>query len=290
MTDSEPFRRPAELMRRYGLRAKKKWGQNFLHDVKVARAIVRASTVGADDTVVEIGAGLGAITGLLASAARRVVAIERDRELAEVLRREFEGVANVEIREQNALNFDFAALDEPAVEVVGNLPYNISSPLIFHLIDQRAHIRCATVMLQRELAQRLVASPGSRLYGAPSVSCRQFAELKLCLQVGRGAFAPPPRVDSSVIQLCMRHQPLCQVDPRVFREVVRAAFGARRKTLRRALAAAYPADRVERALKATGISPTVRAETLDVAQFGNLANALTSAESENRPDRLPERC
>lgn len=273
MSKSVAFPSPNVMLRRHGLRAKKSWGQNFLHDPGVASAIVAASGVSADDTVVEIGAGLGALTHLLAARAGRVIAIERDRELAHVLRLELEGRANVEVVEANALTYDLAALGERVI-VVGNLPYHISSPLLFHLLEQRAAVRHAVLMFQRELAQRLLEGPGSRLYGAPSVSCRQYAELRACLQVGRGAFTPAPRVDSTVVRLDMREQPLAPADEQAFRVLVRTAFASRRKTLRRALAGAYPADAIERAITGCGIAPSARAETLSVEQFACLAEAL----------------
>lgn len=273
MSGLDAFLSPSALLRAHDLRAKKPWGQNFLHDPAVAAAIVRASGATAADTVVEIGAGLGALTSLLAQAAGQVIAIERDRDLVAVLRAELGQRDNVQIVEDNALTFQISSLGR-RVLVVGNLPYHISSQLLFRLIDQRRHISSATLMLQRELAQRLLASPGSRLYGAPSVSCRQFAQLESCLQVGRGAFTPAPRVDSTVIKLVMRDQPLCPVDESLFRAVVRAAFASRRKMLRRALTAAYAADRVDRALDLAEIDPTARAETLTVEQFGRLATAL----------------
>jgi len=269
----DTFVSPAKLLQRYNLRAKKHWGQNFLHDASVVRAIADAAQIEPNDTVVEIGAGLGAMTGILAQRAARVIAVERDRELAAVLRDVFGQTSNIEVAETNALTFSFLNFDEPVV-VVGNLPFHISSPLIFHLLDQRQHIRAAIVMLQREPAQRLVAEPGSRVYGAPSVTCQQYADLSVCLQVKRGAFLPPPRVDSTVIRLRMRTQPLGAADPVRFRAVVRAAFARRRKMLRRALAAQYPVDAVERALADAEIASDTRAECLSVLQFVRLTNAL----------------
>jgi 16S rRNA (adenine1518-N6/adenine1519-N6)-dimethyltransferase len=264
---------PTTLMRRYNLRPKKSWGQCFLHDPSVLGRIVDEAGVTAADTVVEIGAGLGALTAHLAARAARVIAVERDRELAEVLRRELGGHPRVEVREANALTVDLAPL--APVLVVGNLPYNIASPLLFRLLEQRASIRSATLMLQLELAERLVALPGGRTYGAPSVLCQRAAEVRLCFVVRRGAFVPRPRVDSAVIRLAMR--PPTESDAAVD-EVVHAAFRFRRKMLRRGLSATYPPAAVHWALASAGVDGDRRAETLSVAEFEALARSLAARE------------
>lgn len=267
------YRAPAELLRRYGLQAKKTWGQCFLHEPRVAQRIVEAVAGSPDETVVEIGAGLGALTGLLARRYRRVLAIERDRELVAVLREELADETTVEIIEANALTFDYAALGTP-VHVVGNLPYNISSPLLFHLLAQRSSLRSITVMLQRELAQRLAAAPGSRLYGAPTVTISRVATVSEVLQVRRGAFLPPPKVDSTVLRLTPRDDVGDRLTDAHFEHVVRTAFGARRKMLRGALAATFTREGTDGALAAAGVAGERRAETLDLADFQRLAAAL----------------
>lgn len=275
---------PSQLMRRYGLRAKRSWGQNFLHDPRIAARIVDLAQPRAGDTVVEIGAGLGALTDLLAARCARLVAIERDRELVEVLRERFGGCSNVEIAATNALRFDYAQFSPPAL-VVGNLPYHISSQLLFALVDQRAGVREAVVMLQRELADRLAAGPGSRTYGAPSVLLQQLADIEVCLQVGRGAFTPAPKVDSTVLRLRMRAQPRHPTDEQTFRRLVRAAFGNRRKTLPRALSPVFSRERVVASLQQLGLSPLVRAEQLDIAAFAELASELAE---DARRERDPQ--
>jgi 16S rRNA (adenine1518-N6/adenine1519-N6)-dimethyltransferase len=267
---------PSTLLRRYGLQAKKSWGQCFLHDPSVLDRIVIAAGVGADDVVLEIGAGLGSLTARLAAAARRVIAVERDRELAEVLRAELGSDAKVELQEANALTFDFAALGEPLV-VVGNLPYNIASPLLFRILEQRAVVRRATVMLQRELAARLAAPPGERLYGAPSVLLQDAAQVRLCFVVPGGAFVPRPRVESAVLRLDFRESPLSGVPFAQLQRVVHAAFRQRRKTLRRALESAFGAQAVAAALERTGLDGSRRGETLSPQEFGELAAALAEA-------------
>jgi 16S rRNA (adenine1518-N6/adenine1519-N6)-dimethyltransferase len=265
---------PGEVLRRYGLRPKKSWGQCFLHDPSVVARIADDALVDRDDTVIEIGAGLGTLTAALAARARRVIAIERDRELVVVLRAELGHLSHVEVREENALTFDFAAIG--AAVVVGNLPYNIASPLIFHLLEQRAAIRRATLMVQLELAQRLAAPPGSRTYGVPSVLCQFAAQTSVRFIVRSGAFVPRPRVDSAVVRLEMRDRSPIAVEEQALRDLVHAAFRFRRKTLRRALAASYPAEAVTRALLAAGVDGARRAESLNLEEFGAIACALGS--------------
>jgi len=264
---------PSELMRRHGLRAKKSWGQCFLHDPSVLDRIVAASSISGDDVVLEIGAGLGSLTCRLAAAARRVIAVERDRDLAAVLRTELQAVPTLEVVEANALTIELASFGD-ALVVVGNLPYNIASPLLFRLLAQRSVVQRATLMLQRELADRLVAPPGSRLYGAPSVLLQDLAEVRLCFVVPGGAFVPRPRVDSAVLRLDFRAEPRSGLPFERLQPVVHAAFAQRRKTLRRSLESAYDRDPIEQALAQTGLDGSRRGETLSGLEFGALARAL----------------
>jgi 16S rRNA (adenine1518-N6/adenine1519-N6)-dimethyltransferase len=269
---------PSALLRRYGLRAKKSWGQCFLHDPSVLDRIVVATGVGVEDAVLEIGAGLGSLTARLCAVARRVIAVERDRELAEVLRTELGSDAKLELLEANALTLELAALGEPLV-VVGNLPYNIASPLLFRILEQRAVVRRATLMLQRELAERLAAPPGGRLYGAPSVLLQDAAQVRLCFVVPGGAFVPRPRVESAVLRLDFREHPRSGVPFPQLQRVVHAAFRQRRKTLRRALESAFGAAAVSAALEWSNLDGSRRGETLSVEEFGALATALAAVEA-----------
>ncbi len=270
---------PAAILRRHGLHAKKGLGQCFLHDRKVVERIVAAAGLCSEHEVVEIGPGLGILTRSLLDAAGRVFAVERDRDMVAVLRKELPAA---EVLQMDALKLDLERLTRDhsvasPLQVLGNLPYNITSPLLFHLLDQRDHLEAATFMVQREVAQRLCATPGDgKVYGAPSVICQRLAHVSLCFTVGRGAFFPAPRVDSAVVRLVMRDEPRVQVDDDVFSEVVRAAFNQRRKTLRRSLASKYKRDEVEQALEASGVDGGRRAETLSVEEFGALANRLAS--------------
>lgn len=270
-----------ELLGRYGLRAKKSWGQNFLVDGNTRRRIAGAAGLTAADVAVEIGAGLGALTGHLAAAAGKVIAIERDPELAQVLRHELASLATVAIAETDALTFDFAAAAAAAgrpLVVVGNLPYQITSPLLFAIVEGARGgtvIDRALLMVQREVAERVVAGPGSKSYGRLSVMVQQQAAVEVLFDVSAGAFHPRPAVTSTVMRVVPRRTPLAPVrDAAVFAAVVRAAFSTRRKMLRRSLAAPFGDDRARAALAAAGIAETRRGEELAVVDFARLADAL----------------
>jgi 16S rRNA (adenine1518-N6/adenine1519-N6)-dimethyltransferase len=270
------------LLSRHGLRAKKSWGQNFLVDPNTRRRIVAAAAPAADDVVVEIGAGLGAITAGLAEVAGRVIAIERDPDLVPLLEAELAARDNVTVSPTDALEFDFAAAAREAgrpLVVVGNLPYQITSPLLFAILDAGAAVARAVLMVQREVAERIVAAPGSKIYGRLSVMAQQQAAVEILFHVGAGAFHPPPAVTSTVLRATPRTAPLAAVpDPALFAAVVRAAFATRRKMLRRALAPAFGEEPARAALAQAGIAETRRAEELSVAELARLASALREIE------------
>lgn len=275
---------PRRVLARHGLRAKKSWGQSFLHDRSVIGRIVAGLGAGPDDVVVEIGAGLGTLTGALLQAEpppRRVLAVERDPDMQEVLRAELGGEPRFELVAADATHFDFGAAGRTAgrpLVIAGNLPYQIASALVLGVVEgmRAGAIARAVVMVQREMAQRIVAPPGSRIYGRLSVAVAQHAEAKLLFHVRPGSFHPAPAVTSSVVRLVARPGPLAPVrDPALFEEIVKLAFGTRRKMLRRALAGLGDA-RVAAALGTSGIDGTRRAEELSVAEFARLADALGS--------------
>jgi 16S rRNA (adenine1518-N6/adenine1519-N6)-dimethyltransferase len=281
---------PRRILARYGLTAKKAWGQNFLRDRSVLARIVAAAGAGADDVVVEIGAGLGALTAALLRAdpaPARVVALERDPDMLAVLAGEFRAGSRVEVVAADAAHFDFAAAAQAAgrpLIVVGNLPYQIASTLILALVaaGRGGAVARAVVMVQREMAQRMVAPPGSRVYGRLTVAITQYAAARTLFNVRPGSFHPAPAVTSSVLTLVPRAAPLAPVrDPAVFEEVVKQAFSTRRKMLRRALAAGFGEATASRALESSGIAGTRRAEELSVAEFARLADAL----ADPRPGR-----
>jgi 16S rRNA (adenine1518-N6/adenine1519-N6)-dimethyltransferase len=273
-----------ELLAKHGLSAKKSWGQNFLVEERTFAAIVAASVVAPDDWVIEIGAGLGTLTTRLAARARRVVALERERDMLAVLRAELGGDARVEIVEANALTFDYGAAAAAAGSppaVVGNLPYQIASPILLRVLAARAHVRRVVVMLQREVAERILARPDEDAYGALSVLVQMSGEPSLVCRVRPGAFVPPPRVDSAVIQVVPfpGGRPRAAVkDEALFVRTVDAAFRMRRKTLRNALAplAGTPA-RAAQAIEAAGVDPGRRGETLSVEELARVADRLADA-------------
>jgi len=285
-TESHPewararFPTARELLDRYGLLPKKAFGQNFLVDPRVQERIIIAADIGPSDVVVEIGAGLGALTARLVAGATKVIAIDRDPRLVDVLRIELGSRPNLEIVLGDALEFDLEAAAQAAGQslvVIGNLPYVVTSPVLFATIEAAAAgatVDRAVFMVQKEFAQRMLAPPGSRVYGRLSVMVQQMASAEILFHVGSGAFLPPPAVTSTVFRLRPRKRPLAEVgDPALFARVVREAFGARRKMLRRALEPAF-GGRAVWALEAAGIAGTRRAEELAVADFARLANAL----------------
>jgi 16S rRNA (adenine1518-N6/adenine1519-N6)-dimethyltransferase len=268
------------LLVKYGLAAKKSWGQNFLISDRVFEAIVEACALDDRTWAIEIGAGLGTLTTRLAERAERVVAIERDRDLVKVLQSELGANARVEIAEANALTFDYAAIaaraGAPPV-VVGNLPYQIASQILFRLLEARRELRRIVVMLQREMAERIVAKPATKAYGALGVMVAMSGSAKIVCRAPAGAFVPAPRVESSVVRI----EPFAGGATRApvrdearFSQVVHAAFNQRRKTLRNALRAIADDAQLDAALAATKLDGKRRGETLTVEEFAQLADAL----------------
>ncbi|MES1204296.1 MAG: 16S rRNA (adenine(1518)-N(6)/adenine(1519)-N(6))-dimethyltransferase RsmA [Pseudomonadota bacterium] len=291
MTEDAPAARkpenPRAVLARHGLEAKKSWGQNFLVDRNAHDRIARAVGAAANDVVVEIGAGLGTLTlTLLAQAVppRRVVAVERDPDMLAVLRAELGRFPSVEIRGEDAVHFDFAAAARAAggpVVVVGNLPYQITSALLFAIVDAGAAVSRATVMVQREFAERVVAPPGSKTYGRLSVMVQQRMETKILFNVTPGSFFPRPRVMSAVLAVARRPSPLAPVaDDVLFARVVKEAFATRRKMLRRSLADAFGEAVAAAAFATSGVSGTRRPEELSVADFARLTTGVAAGLAE----------
>lgn len=253
-------------------RARKRFGQNFLHDAGVIHRILRAIHAREGERVLEIGPGQGALTeGLLSSGAQLDV-IELDRDLIPILNAKFAAEPRFQLHQGDALKFDFSSLnpERHSLRVVGNLPYNISTPLIFHLLNNAALIRDMHFMLQKEVVDRMAAGPGSKVFGRLSVMLQAYCEVTSLFVVPPGAFRPPPKVDSAVVRLVPRDPATINIrDHKRFAEVVKAAFGQRRKTLRNALNNVVSAEQ----FAAAGVRPDARAEQLDVAEFIALANA-----------------
>ena len=249
---------------------RKRFGQHFLHDPQVIARIVAAIEPRRGERIVEIGPGRGALTTPLLERLGTLTAIEIDRDLARALSERF-GAA-LEIVNRDVLEIDLAALRGagPALRLVGNLPYNISTPLLFRLLEQRAAIHDMHFMLQKEVVDRMVAAPGSRTYGRLTVMLAPWVRIERLLNVGPGAFTPPPKVSSAVVHLTPLAAPAFDIGSATsFERVVRAAFSQRRKTLRNALKGTVEVGLLER----LGIDPGARPEQLAPAQFGALARA-----------------
>lgn len=261
------------------MKRKPKLGQNFLTDQAAARRIVEALGEIGSTTVVEIGPGHGAITELLATSAGRLVCIELDRALAAELRFRFRNAPNVEIIEADVLTVDPSALQqgEAPLRVVGNLPYYITSDILLHLCAHASAIDRAVVMMQREVADRVAAHPGSRDYGVLSVSVQRHADVSAVLTLPPGAFSPPPDVFSTVLRLEMRdrYQDLGKIDNTRFTRLLRIAFAQKRKTLGNNLrAAGYTPAEINDACATAQVAPDLRAEALTLSQFAALYHSL----------------
>ena len=253
---------------------KKRFGQHFLHDRHVISQIVAAFSPKPDDQVVEIGPGTGVLTRALLEKLGHLYAVELDRDLAARLNTEF-ALERFTLHSADALKFDFCRIapSDRKLRLIGNLPYNISTPLLFHLLDQSGCIQDMLFMLQKEVVDRMCAAPGSKDYGRLSVMIQYRCAVEKLFDVAPGAFTPPPKVDSSVARLVPHATPPVAVnDPEKFARLVQAAFTSRRKVLRNTLKNWLRAEEMQ----ALGIDPTRRAETLSLAEFAALSNAATA--------------
>jgi 16S rRNA (adenine1518-N6/adenine1519-N6)-dimethyltransferase len=273
---------PRTLLKAWNLYAKKQLGQNFLSDPSTAEMIVARSKITSDDTILEIGAGLGALTIPLARTARKVYAVEKDIQLIPLLKNELlaAGVYDqVELLQNNILDIHIESLSEDAgasLTVMGNLPYNISSQILIRLIQVRHVVHRAVFMFQRELAERIMASPGNKAYGRLAVALQYCADVRKLADVKANLFFPKPKVDSMVLDIRFSRQPdIVADDEALFFEVVKAAFGQRRKTLRNALSSGMPkldSRTIETVLTYAQIDGSRRAESLRVVEFVELSN------------------
>lgn len=254
---------------------KKRLGQHFLTDHNIVRKIVAAAGLRPDEMVLEIGPGRGILTKALCERAGTVIAVEVDRLLEETLHEALGGTGNLDLRFGDALDFSYDTLP-PGTVVVANLPYVITTPLLFKLLDARARIDRMVLMVQTEVAKRFVAKPGTKDYGILSVLTQYRTIPSLAFSVSAGCFRPRPAVNSTVVTMTMRREPAVAVaDEALFVRLVRAAFAHRRKTLANSLRdEGLPAQRIASALAVAGIAPAARAETLGLASFAALANAL----------------
>jgi 16S rRNA (adenine1518-N6/adenine1519-N6)-dimethyltransferase len=262
-----------ELLARHGLEPRRAFGQNFVADPNTVRRIARLAAVGPGDRVVEIGAGLGSLTLALAETGAAVTAVEVDHDLVPVLREVVDPVG-VRVVEADALTLDWAGLlgDGPWV-LVANLPYNVGTTLVLQLLDEVPAVERMLVMVQREVAERLAAPPGSRVHGIPSVKVAYWADAAVVGRVPPTVFVPRPRVESALVRIVRRHDQPADVDPDVLFALVRAGFAQRRKTLRRSLVAAL-GDGTGPALVAAGLDPSGRAEQVGLDGWVRLARVV----------------
>lgn len=271
---ADPAPTPATILRHLGRSPSKALGQHFLHDQNVVRRIASLAAVGDQDTVVEVGPGLGILTAELARRARRVIAIEKDLELATWLAEV--APANVEIVNADALQLDPDQLPTPPYKVVANLPYNVGNAIIRRFLEAERSPTAMTVMVQREVASRIIAEPPNMSILA--VAVRFFGDPRFGFRVGRGAFIPPPNVDSSVIRIELHEPALPRAEWQSFFDLMRGGFGQRRKQLVNTLAesAGVSKDKIRANLTKIGLSPQARPEELSLEQWVDLYSNLRS--------------
>ncbi len=275
-------RNTIEIIQKYEFAFQKKFGQNFLIDTHVLDKIIRSAGVTKDDMVLEIGPGIGSMTQYLAEAARAVVAVEIDANLIPILKETLADYNNVTVINEDILKVDIKKLAEQynggrPIKVVANLPYYITTPIIMGLFESGVPIDNITVMVQKEVADRMQTGPGSKDYGALSLAVQYYAEPYIVANVPPNCFIPRPKVGSAVIRLTRYEKPPVQVsDPALMFKLIRASFNQRRKTLQNGLNNAaelsFTKEQIAAAIESLGVSPTIRGEALTLEQFAALAN------------------
>ncbi len=265
---------------------RKRFGQNFLHDHNIIYSILSSLNAQTKDHWVEIGPGMGALTEPLLAQGLNLEVVELDRDLVVYLKDKFKAYPDLKIHSADALKFDFAALakEDEKLRVIGNLPYNISTPLMFHLLDNANCIEDMHFMLQKEVVDRICAEPGSKKYGRLSVMMQYCCKTELLFDVPPESFDPAPKVMSAIVKLIPHAEPPVQVNNlKMLNRVVVQAFSQRRKTLRNSLKKLIS----EEAISALGIDPTLRAEVISLADFARLSNLIIEEELEENCDNLP---
>lgn len=277
--------RTKQILEKYGFSFKKSLGQNFLVDTNILHNIVDAAELSKKTAVIEIGPGIGALTEQLCRAAGKVLAIEIDQRLLPILDDTLSPYDNVEVVHGDVLKLNLHQLieeklrDYDEISVVANLPYYVTSPILMKLLEEQLRLKHIVVMIQKEVADRIAAKPGTKDYGSLSVAAQFYAEAEVAMIVPASVFVPKPNVDSAVLKLSIRDEPAVVVqDERLFFRLVRASFGQRRKTLLNNLMSNFAGkeqkELVLRALESTGIEPSRRGETLSIEEFGKLSNAF----------------
>ena len=274
-----------EIINKYSFAFQKKFGQNFLIDSNVLESIIRGAEITKDDFVLEIGPGIGTMTQYLCEAARQVVAVEIDKMLIPILEDTLSEYDNVEVINQDVLKVDIKSLAEEKnngkpIKVVANLPYYITTPIIMGLFESGVPIDSITIMVQKEVADRMQTGPGSKDYGALSLAVQYYATAKVILNVSATCFMPRPNVDSAVIKLTRHKEPTVNVaDEKLMFKIIRASFNQRRKTLVNGLKnspeLSFSKEQIVKAIEKTGKPETIRGEALTLEEFAELANAFT---------------
>lgn len=277
-----------EVIQKYDFVFQKKFGQNFLIDTHVLDKIISAAEITKDDLVVEIGPGIGTMTQYLACAAREVVAIEIDKMLIPILQDTLSGFDNVTVINEDVLKVDLNKLAEEKnggrpVKVVANLPYYITTPIIMGLFENHVPLHSITIMVQKEVADRMSVGPGTKDYGALSLAVQYYAEPYLVANVPQNCFMPRPKIGSAVIRLTVHENPPVTVrDEKLMFRIIRASFNQRRKTLANGLNNSpelhFTKEQIAQAIETLGLSPSIRGEALDLAQFAALADTLLALE------------
>lgn len=270
------------IREKYGFRLSKSLGQNFLTDKNIIDRIIESSNITEEDLVIEIGPGIGVLTAEAAQCAGRVVAVEIDRNLIPILEETLGDHSNVTVINQDVLKTDLTQVVERyrgsgGVKIIGNLPYYITTPIIMKILEDRVPADSITIMMQKEVADRIKAAPGSKTYGALSVAVQYYCRIEQVAAVPKEVFVPQPKVDSSVLRLDIRREhPVELLDEKMFFVCIKAGFGQRRKTLLNSLtgAAGLTKDAVREILAAAEIDPVRRAETLDLDEFAAIANHM----------------
>ena len=284
MSELSNFKNTQEIIKKHNFSIQKKYGQNFLIDEHVLTKIIAAAELTEDDYVIEIGPGIGTMTERMAPECRHVTAIEIDKELIPILSETLSGFDNVDIINEDVLKVDLNKLiaernDNKPVKVVANLPYYITTPIIMSLLENKIPIDTITVMVQKEVADRMMVGPGTKDYGALSLAVQYYAKPYIVANVPMNCFIPRPNVASAVIRLtCHKEPPVTVKDEKLMFNLIRASFNQRRKTLINGISnfsgLSYTKEQVAMALNSIGLSENIRGEALDLEKFAKLSDAL----------------
>ena len=271
----------SEDLKKEKFRFKKQFGQNFISDDHLLAKIVEAAEITPEDVVIEIGPGAATLTAALAEKAAQVIAIEIDKDLFPIIERRMAGYSNFELVAGDAMKVDFDALaakyGAKRYKVVANLPYYITTPIVMRFLEEGFRVSELVIMVQQEVADRFLANPGTKAYGAITAAINYYGSVSRAFNVPRTMFTPRPEVDSSIVKIkCYENKPFEADDEKLLRRVIKAAFGQRRKTLNNALKALnLPKDELDKALQRAGIDAARRGETLSVEEFVCLSNAIS---------------